>query len=223
MAAQRHWAPEQTWVYPFSNRKRIRGWKRRARHVRTYRDACLDLDVGALRQRERARVPLNIDPWDRLVRRNPPVWYRRLFLASLFDVYESWRHTLEGIGQPYYLRVWLAHPRFFETQLVAAIGSRIAYYEQLFVPDPDTHAPPAFYAPDERFASYAWRRCSNIQPYEIDTDEPISEHRQRQLDRLRVSEPVASAQGTTYLLRLGDVYVGHKPDGAKPARFEAGA
>jgi hypothetical protein len=34
-----------------------------------------------------------------------------------------------------YLKIWLFEPRFYQTQVVAAVGERMKYYENLFTPE----------------------------------------------------------------------------------------
>jgi hypothetical protein len=118
---------------PFSNRKKVRGWKRRIRQLEQFRLAHRELDVEALRHGRGVRyVKIWLDPWSRLVPRNPPHWYRRRIVAAFVDILGAWRERLEAAGEPYYLELWLFHPDFHDTQVVAAMGESIDYYRTLF-------------------------------------------------------------------------------------------
>jgi hypothetical protein len=132
---------------PLSNRKKVRGWKRRIRQLERFRLVHRELDVDTLRHgRGRHYVKIWLDPWRRLVPRNPPHWYRRRILAAFIDILGAWRERLEAAGEPYYLELWLFHPDFHDTQVVAATGEAIEYYRTLF--DPAVGAseqPPAAY------------------------------------------------------------------------------
>ncbi|HTE17101.1 MAG TPA: hypothetical protein VK689_01835, partial [Armatimonadota bacterium] len=88
---------------PFSNKKKVRGWKRRIRQLERLRLAYREMDVERLRAAERQYVKIWLDPWSRVVPRNPPYWYRRRVVATFIDIYESWRRALEASGEPYYL------------------------------------------------------------------------------------------------------------------------
>jgi hypothetical protein len=124
---------------PFSNRKKVRGWKRRIRQLEQFRLAHRELDVEALRRGGRHYVKIWLDPWSRLVPRNPPHWYRRRILAAFIDILGAWRERLEAAGEPYYLELWLFHPDFHDTQVVAAMGEMINFYRTSF--DPAVGAP----------------------------------------------------------------------------------
>lgn len=132
---------------PFSNRKKVRGWKRRIRHLEQFRLAYRELDVEALRHGRGVQyVKIWLDPWSRLEPRNPPYWYRRRILAALIDILGAWREQLERMGEPYYLALWLFDPDFHRSQVVAAAGESIEYYRTLFEPAEGAPAqPPAEY------------------------------------------------------------------------------
>lgn len=131
---------------PFSNQKKVRGWKRRIRQLERLRLAHRELDVDALRQGGVDYVKIWLDPWNRLVPRNPPYWYRRRILAAFIDIFDAWRERLEGAGEPHYLELWLFDPDFHRTQVVAVMGDRIASYQTLFDPAEARAArPPARY------------------------------------------------------------------------------
>lgn len=132
---------------PLSNRKKVRGWKRRIRQLERLRLAYRELNVEALRDGRAQYVKIWLDPWKRLVPRNPPYWFRRRILAALIDIHDSWRRALERTGEPYHVAIWLFHPAFHDTQVVATMGKLAAeYHHNAFRPAP--HAaprPPAAY------------------------------------------------------------------------------
>lgn len=143
----------------FSNRKKVRGWKRRIRQLDRFRLAHRELDVDALRRDGRDYVKIWLDPWSRLVPRNPPHWYRRRILAAFIDILDAWRERLEAAGEPYYLELWLHHPDFHDTQVVAAMGEAIEWYRTMFEPVEGAAAdPPAEYRdPAYDLAGLHWR------------------------------------------------------------------
>ncbi len=166
---------------PFSNRKKVRGWKRRLRELERFRLAHRTLDVDALRRDELAYVKLWLDPWSRLVPRDPPVWFRRRVLAAFLDVLHSWGRALEATGEPYYLRLWLYDPRFHRTQVVAAMGERIRWYETMFVPAAGARAlpPPQFRDPAYDLAEVEWEPC-------LDTDVLLEDDASDERDLARI-------------------------------------
>lgn len=201
---------------PFSNRKKVRGWKRRLRELERFREGYRSIDFDLLRRNELAYVKLWLSPWSRLVPRDPPVWFRRRVLAAFLDVLHSWHRALEAAGEPYYLRLWLFDPRFHRTQVVAAIGSRIRYYETLFAPAGGARALPP---PQYRDAAYdltglEWEPC-------LDTDVLLEEDAADERDlariRLRASRVEHASWGQPlFLFDRGLVWLG-RPAAERPA------
>lgn len=158
---------------PFSNKKKVRGWKRRVRQLERFRLAYRALDVDALRQSHYDYVKIWLDPWSRLGGRNPPVWFRRRILAALMDIHDSWRAALEATGEPYYLEVWLFHPDFHRSQVVAAMDWRMEHYQGVFEPAPSAAPrPPALYDdPAYDLDRFRWRAGTEIDVYLAEPDE----------------------------------------------------
>lgn len=117
---------------PLSNKKKIRGWKKRIRDVNRWKKHAMTLNVEELMDREFVFEKLYIDPWYRLVKRNPPPWLRHYMVEAMMEVFNSWHQLLNTTGNPYYLAIWLFVPDFMSSQVVAAVGDRICYYQTLF-------------------------------------------------------------------------------------------
>ena len=197
---------------PFSNKKKVRGWKRRVRQLERLRQAHLRLVVDALRVAEREYVKIWLDPWSRLVPRNPPYWYRRRILAAFMDILHSWRDALEATGEPYYLELWLFHPDFHGTQVVAAGGDMIGFYDNTFEPAENAPPrPPALYdVPGYDLDGLRWRPGTEITvQLGLDADDPEEEARLlREADRVQTSKYTGD---TIYIFEKGRVWQGSLP------------
>ena len=208
---------------PFSNRKKVRGWKRRIRQLERLRLAYRELDVDALRRDHRQYVKIWLDPWRRLVPRNPPYWYRRRILAAFLDILDAWRERLEAAGEPYYLELWLFHPDFHDTQVVAAMGERLEYYRTLFEPAAKAAAhPPAEYQ-DAAYdlGELNWRAGQVIDVHLASTYEGDMEGLMALAERGRSADRVqATADGTDtlYIFHRGLVWLGSPPSRSQPGR-----
>ncbi|MBW4566260.1 MAG: hypothetical protein KME32_35390 [Mojavia pulchra JT2-VF2] len=117
---------------PYSNKKKIRGWKKQIRKINYWKNYNLTLDIAKLHKSQRYYVKVTIDPWYRLVRRNPPIWYNRLILEALIEIYLNWHKTLQESGEPFYLKIWLFDHNFINSQVVAATGDWIVGYNNTF-------------------------------------------------------------------------------------------
>jgi hypothetical protein len=195
---------------PLSNRKKVRGWKRRVRQLERWRDANRTIDVASLLQDEYRYLKISLDPWNRLVSREPPQWLRKRILQAFVEVQCSWTAALLAAGEPYYLRLWLFHPRFHRTQLVVAVRDRILWYEGTFAPAPAgvlTH-PPREYDPDGSIlAGQAWTVAADEEylfPQWLNLA-PDEEERVR-----KAAAQILATEGgeTYYVMRRGLVWLG---------------
>lgn len=66
-----------------SNRKKVRGLKKHRRRVDAWIARCSALPLTIVDGGDRAWCKLALDPWFRLVRRDPPAWLQRRMLEGL--------------------------------------------------------------------------------------------------------------------------------------------
>jgi hypothetical protein len=100
------------------NQGKIRGWPRRIRALERLREEALPLPIAELDHRGFAYRKLVITPFYRLEKRQPPYWYRRLCIAALVEIGESWRAQLNAHQPELRVEVWLFHPHFIASQVV---------------------------------------------------------------------------------------------------------
>lgn len=193
----------------FENRKKVRGWKRRLRQLERFRRTYRTLDVEALRASQYDYVKIWLDPWSRLGGRNPPVWFRRRILAALVDIHDAWRVQLDALGEPYYLEIWLFHPDFHRSQVVAGLDWRMDHYRSVFEPAPRAAPrPPALYD-DAAYDldRFRWRAGTEVNAYmaepgELDADDAADFQR-------RAARVEQRPNGDTlYIFELGRVWQG---------------
>jgi hypothetical protein len=115
-----------------SNKKKIRGWKRHVRKIEKWKRRVIDLDIEHLHQYQRDYAKLWIHPFYAIPLRNPPVWYNRLLLEAILDVYRSWHEKLSKLDEVFYLKLWIYDPHFINSQVVAAYKDCLHFYDQTF-------------------------------------------------------------------------------------------
>ena len=192
-----------------SNRKRIRGWPQMIRKLqeREARILAQKLDwmaVGGAQQY--ATYSLRIAPFSNLKRRNPPGWYQRLYLESMFRVYDAWKAELEARGEPYYLAVWLYDKRFTNSEVVAAVGGRIRMYSEMFKQR----------SPEPRFPQFAerlrdrmsWASMWDSEIYE--SKEWTKGRRENQFLARNHAVRLPDEKYEYYQVRYGTVWLGQK-------------
>lgn len=127
--------------------KKTRGMRRRARSLQLWGAHHKTLDIDSLTRNKRAYVKVRIPPFCHLHRINereagkkkPPYRFRKQTLHHLIEIYRAWKKQLDATKkkEPYYLKIWLGDPEFMDSQVVAALGPKMDYYEQLFTKHPE--------------------------------------------------------------------------------------
>lgn len=203
---------------PLANQKKIRGWRRRVKQIEQWKQHYLELDMEELERNHRDYVKLWIDPFYRLTRRNPPVWYARLLLAAMIEVYQSWSRQMRGLDEPYYLKIWLYHPHFINSQIVVAFREALHFYDHTFDPGNDNKAfPTQLYGTVPGLQPFQWELAIDADRYWLsDLQEDINwgfkteKDIEAIQDKAYASETVRSGAGedTVYKVRVGDVWLG---------------
>lgn len=118
-------------------KQKIRGHKRRHRHIEEWRLENLNLRFDLFEKYNGDHIDIVVHPWCDISIINskipePKAKTKELMLSGLIDIYESWKKQLDKLGQPYYLKIWLYEPRFSKSQVVCGVGEKIDYYENVF-------------------------------------------------------------------------------------------
>jgi len=118
--------------------QKIRGHKRRHRHIEEWRLTNLDLRLDLIEEYHSDHIDIVVHPWCDISIANsaipePKGRTRQLMLTGMLDIYDAWKKQLDDMGQPYYLKIWLYEPRFSKSEVVCGIGDKIAHYENLFL------------------------------------------------------------------------------------------
>ncbi|GAB3230108.1 hypothetical protein J0A67_16260 [Algoriphagus aestuariicola] len=117
--------------------QKIRGHRRRHKHIEEWRLKNLDLRLDLIQKYNGDHIDIVVHPWcdisiiDSAIP-EPKGKTKYLMLSGLIDIYDSWKKQLDKIGQSYYLKIWLYEPRFSKSQVVCAVGDKISYYENIF-------------------------------------------------------------------------------------------
>lgn len=74
--------------------------------------------------------------FDLIKSQNPPLWYQRLLLKALYDIYKSWFIELSKSTKPFYLKIWLMKDDIMSSQIVVGIDEDIDIYPSIFNQSP---------------------------------------------------------------------------------------
>jgi hypothetical protein len=196
-----------------ANKKKIRNWPTLITRLETLKQEhlfhSLDEMISALTDADSFYMKLYIDPFYRIIKRNPPLWFRKLFIQALCDVYENWQRYAKQLDTPYYLKIWIFEPSFTQSQIVLGIGERIKWYENLFdaheknIPFPDQYK-------SDSTGKFNWDFAKEIDVVEKDYfsnkewKKFIAEKKIWKTDKLKDVDPEVEY----YLFHAGDVWIG---------------
>ena len=188
------------------NKVKVRGWKRQIKKLEQWKQKHLNLTIDSVYRYEYVKIWL--DPWYRLQKRNPPFWFRRLIVAALIEIYDSWNKQLVSLNEPFYLKIWFFEPHFIQSQVVAATGERIGYYEKLFVADTESKK-----FPFEKYAHGSYDLTVFDWQLRVDEDfyfEQADEFTAEEFKRLRKKAfRVEQTEDDTMLtIKRGNIFVG---------------
>ena len=195
---------------PLSNKKKIRGWKQQLRNLEQWRQAQRVPNLPALETYGETYVKIWLDPWHRLVRRDPPPWFRRKIATALLALYRDWQQALLQRGKPFRLLLYLHEPNFINSQLVAGKPHLATYHP----PDPAQPPFPAerFFAPGTAPQDITWQPLIEEDLFLEKLDELTPETIARIKKRAYHISTISSGD-TCYHIRTGSAWVGEQTGG----------
>lgn len=203
---------------PSSNKKKIRGWRRRIKQIDQWKQRFIDLDMEEMFRSNRDYVKLWIDPFFRLTRRNPPIWYSRLLLEAMIEVYQSWYEQMQRLNEPFYLKIWLYHPNFIHSQIVVAFRDCLHFYDNTFEKSNDKKAfPSQLYGKIAGLQDFKWELALESEYYrlaELQADVSMGLRTDKSIEVIKNKAykheivKVSTGEDTVYSVKLGDVWLG---------------
>jgi hypothetical protein len=117
-----------------SNKKKIRGWKRRIKHIDVWFEKNKNPNINHSKNRGEDYIKIRIDPWNRLYERIIPDWYFRLIISKIILIHDSWRRQYESLDIYFDLQIWLNNPNNIRSEIVCAKvdtpGGKRNYYRK---------------------------------------------------------------------------------------------
>ncbi len=104
--------------YP-SNKKKIRGWKRRIRQIDIWGKYIKDPYLKHFNKAgDYTYERCIINPFYKLDKRHPPLWFYKKIIAKFIAAYYQWDKTFNDLGQPYDLQIMLYDPSYIRSQVI---------------------------------------------------------------------------------------------------------
>ena len=87
-------------------KKKIRGHKRRWKEIEAWIDSYKNHDIGYLTRFDRDYAKIRVHPWSGISLTEsqipePKGETKKRILKGLIQIYDSWKNTLEQLGEPY--------------------------------------------------------------------------------------------------------------------------
>ncbi|MEO9884077.1 MAG: hypothetical protein ABJR05_10455 [Balneola sp.] len=143
--------------------KKVRGYKHVLKNIKDWRSRIIDLDLDYFQSSQRDHAKIWVAPYSHLSVGNsrypqPSGEVRKQILEGLLDSYDSWKRTLDSLGEPYYLKIWLYDQRFSMSQIVCAKGDFLDFYNGTFYkPEEQKNIDPSSYgALSDRIKQLDW-------------------------------------------------------------------
>lgn len=198
---------------PLLNKKKIRGWKRRVKHIELWKNNNIVLNLEDLKNSKCDYVKIWIDPFDRLYKRNPPYWYKMKIIEAMSEIFASWEKSLEKLQAEYYLKIWLYDPNFSLSQIVCGIDYKIEHYENTFHKSSEIKKLPEHYSHNEFLKNLNYELA--IDDYHISSlDEYYnSEQMEKFKNKAYNSYKFKNQDGENeilYFIKKGNIWIGSK-------------
>ncbi|GMK38078.1 hypothetical protein PCCS19_11320 [Paenibacillus sp. CCS19] len=195
----------------FTNKKKIRNWKRRVRNVHKWKKSYLHLDLEQLLKNEKTHLKIWIDPWYRLARRNPPHWLRKIMFEGLTEICLNWKKQLDELKEPYDLQIWLYDPNFINSEVVVAIRGSLESYNRTFNKASNIKDfPKEYYLSSQFLSELEWGHYLEEDYYFLTLDDLTDTEVDKLKNRAIVEEVIfnnGSSKDTCFRINKGDVWV----------------
>ena len=153
------------------NKFKIRGLKRRFRKVKEKCEFLPDLDIESLKNGHSDYEGLFFDPWNRLIKRQPPKNFQNTMVKYLVDVAKKWNIQVQELSEPYYLKVWIDVDPMITSEVVIGIKDRVNWYNHVdSVPgDKDLITPDDFYGIVPGINDFEWKLVKRFADHTFDS------------------------------------------------------
>ena len=193
----------------FSNKKKIRGWKRKIKALEKCKLNNLNLDTENLLKNKYDYVKIWLDPFYRLTKRQPPNWFNKKIIEAFDAIFNSWEKDLKKLNKKYYLKLWLFEPNFISSQIVCAIESKIKHYDNIFYKIQEKKLSLNKYANNNFLNSLNFEL--GIDEYYIFSNDNIYTTKELEnFKKLAYRVEKINASEEYYFIKVGYVWLGHR-------------
>ena len=201
--------------YHNSNKKKIRGWKRRIRQIDRWGE---NIRTPYLKNYIENNGSDTYDgcylyPFYTLDKRHPPLWFFKLIISKLITAYFEWEKVFEELGPPFDLQMWLYDPGYISSEIICYKMNEEGERKR-FVWESDLQKPfpyEKFRHPSYDLKQFEWILADDANViFEDDID--IEETTTEQLIADGFVRKVQGDNEVYYAQRAGDIWIGRRKD-----------
>ena len=202
---------------PYSNsqKKKIRGWKRRIRQIDQWGER---IKIPYLKYFIKENGSHTYDrciiyPFYTLDKRHPPLWFYKLIISKFITAYFEWEKAFSKLGLPYDLQLWLYDPAYIRSLITCykmnEEGERKQFVWESTIEKPFPHHKLA--SPLYNLGQFEWILADDANVvFEDDLD--IEETTVEELTADGFERKVQGENEVYYTQRVGDIWIGRLKD-----------
>lgn len=104
--------------YTKTNRKKIRGWKRRVKKLDKWGEHIKRPAITPFENYGYTYYRCTLSPFYSLIKQSPPIWFYKLIVAKFVIAYTEWQKTFDALDVPYDLMLWIHDPSFPHSEII---------------------------------------------------------------------------------------------------------
>lgn len=103
-----------------SQKKKIRGWKRKIRQLNQWGENIKQPNVAYFLSENSRHIYQRcyLSPFYHLYKQQPPLWFYKLIIDKFITAFYSWDQLFKRLNVPYDLQLWLYNPSFISSEII---------------------------------------------------------------------------------------------------------
>lgn len=120
-----------------SESKKIRGLKRAVKKIKTWKENNVEFNVENFKSSKKQHLKLSFSPFFNIFKnKEAPLWYQRILIKALYDIYLSWSMELSKSDRKFYVKIWILENDLMSSRLVVALDEEIENFPSFYKENP---------------------------------------------------------------------------------------
>lgn len=120
-----------------SKSKKVRGLKRAVKKIGIWKEKNINFDIENFENEKRHHLKLAFSPFFNIFKnRIAPLWYQRVLMKALYEIYLSWAMELSKTNRKFYAKIWILNNDFMSSRLVIALDEEIENFPSFYRENP---------------------------------------------------------------------------------------